>query len=143
MTTKVQTIFDQAIHLMDEQNEGSGATNTADTVEYKVRTISILNTAIPRLYPFSSNYDDEAAGRPKSQPLKCEDYANPDFTQIIQLDDDLCIALLPFYLAAHLLAGENDELSQWFMSQYREAYNTISGKNPAEFKPIPTPYGLF
>ena len=143
MTTTVQTIFDQAIHLMDEQNEGSGATDTADTLEYKVRTISILNTAIPRLYPFSSNYDTTATGRPKSTPLVRNDYRNPDFTQVIQLDDDLCLALLPFYLAAQLLSGENEELSAWFMAQYREAYNILSDKNPGEFKPIPTPYGLF
>ena len=49
MTITVQQVFDQAIHLMDEQNETTGATITADTAEYKSRTISILNTAIARL----------------------------------------------------------------------------------------------
>ena len=40
----VQQVFDMAIHLMDEQNESTGATVTVDTQEYKFRTISILNS---------------------------------------------------------------------------------------------------
>ena len=49
----VQQVFDTAIHLMDEQNESNGGTQTVDTDEYRFRTISILNTAIPALYPYS------------------------------------------------------------------------------------------
>lgn len=143
MTTTVQQIFDQAIHLMDEQNETTGATQTADTSEYKSRTISILNTAIPRLYPYSSNYDRMVSGRPKSTPLTCADYANPDFTQVIALDDDLCLGVLPFYLAAQLLSGENESLAAWFMTQYRENLNEFKRNMPASFEAISTPYGLF
>lgn len=143
MNITVQQVFDQAIHLMDEQNETTGSTMTVDTTEYKSRTISILNTAIPRLYPYSSNYDRMASGRPTAEVLFCEDYANPDFEQIIMLDDDLCLGLLPFYLAAQLLAGENEALSAWFMSQYRENLNEFKRTMPASFEQISTPYGLF
>ena len=143
MTTTVQEIFDQAIHLMDEQNESTGATVTADTTEYKTRTISILNTAIPRLYPYSSNYDRDAVGRPKATKLMVEDYAEPDFEQVIALDDDLCLGLLPFYLAAELLSGENENLAAWFMNQYRENLNDFKRNIPARFEAISTPYGLF
>lgn len=143
MTTTVQEIFDQAIHLMDEQNESTGATVTADTGEYKTRTISILNTAIPRLYPYSSNYDRDAVGRPKATKLMVKDYSNPDFTQIVALDDDLCLGLLPFYLAAELLSGENENLAAWFMNQYRENLNDFKRNIPARFEAISTPYGLF
>lgn len=143
MTTTVQQVFDQAIHLMDEQNELTGATGTVDTNEYKSRTISILNTAIPRLYPYSSNYDREAVGRPKASILYCEDYADPDFEQIIMLDDAISIGLLPFYLAAHLLSGENESLAAWFMNQYRECLADIKRNVPSEFERISTPYGLF
>lgn len=143
MTTTVQQVFDQAIHLMDEQNETTGATETVDTSEYKTRTISILNTAIPRLYPYSSNYDREAHGRPKARILYCDNYAEPDFDQIIMLDDAISIGLLPFYLAAHLLSGENDALAAWFMNQYRESLADIKRNVPAFFEQIPTPYGLF
>lgn len=143
MTTTVQIVFDQAIHLMDEQNENNGATSTADTREYKSRTISILNTIIPRLYPYSSNYDRQAEGRPKSVGLNRGDYANPDFSQVIMLDDALCTGLMPFYLAAHLLSGENESLAAWFMNQYREAFADIKKTAPASFEAISTPYGLF
>jgi len=143
MTITVQQIFDQAIHLMDEQNETNGATSTADTREYKSRTISILNTAIPRLYPYSSNYDRDAVGRPNSKVLACTNYENPDFSQVIMLDDDLSLGLLPFYLGAHLLSGENEALAAWFMSQYRDAFGELKKTTPASFEAIPTPYGLF
>lgn len=143
MTITVQQIFDQAIHLMDEQNETNGATSTADTREYKSRTISILNTAIARLYPYSSNYNREAEGRPKSTVLNSANYENPDFSQVIMLDDDLSLGLLPFYLAAHLLSGENEALAAWFMGQYREAFGELKKTTPASFEPISTPYGLF
>ena len=143
MTITVQQVFDQAIHLMDEQNETNGATSTADTREYKSRTISILNTAIPRLYPFSSNCDRESVGRPKSKVLAGANYDNPDFSQVIMLDDDLSLCLLPFYLAAHLLSGENEALAAWFMQQYREAFGELKKTVPAYFEAISTPYGLF
>lgn len=139
----VQQIFDQAIHLMDEQNEQNGATVTVDTQEYKSRTISILNTAIPRLYPYSSNYDRNVAGRPAAMILKNDDNANPDFTQNIMLDDDLCIGLLPFYLAAQLLSAENEDLAVWFITQYRECLSDYKRNVPAVFEQISSPYGTF
>lgn len=49
----VQQVFDAAIHMMDEQYELNGNTVTTDTNEYKYRTISILNTVMPALYPIS------------------------------------------------------------------------------------------
>lgn len=143
MTITVQDVFDQAIHLMDEQNESTGATITADTKEYRSRTISILNTIIPRLYPYSSNYDRETAGRPKTIALDRGSYANPDFTQVIMLDDVYCMGVLPFYLAGHLLSGENETLSAWFMNQYREAVAEVRRTTAASFEKISTPYGLF
>lgn len=143
MNITVQQIFDHAIHLMDEQNEQNGSTMTVDTSEYKSRTISILNTAIPRLYPYSSNYNRNAAGRPSAIVLYCEDYADPDLEQLIMLDDDLCLGLLPFYLAAQLLSGENEALAAWFMTQYRENLNDFKRNIPASFEQISTPYGLF
>lgn len=142
MNTTVQNVFDQAIHLMDEQNESNGSTVTADTKEYRGRTISILNTIIPRIYPYSSNYRTED-GAYQNVALERGDYANPDFTQVIQLDDVLCLGVLPFYLAGHLLSGENESLAAWFMNQYREAIVEIKRTTAADFEPISTPYGLF
>lgn len=143
MTITVQQVFDQAIHLMDEQHETTGATSTADTNEYKSRTISILNTVIPRLFPFSSNYDWSRSGRQDPPVLLWNDYANPDFEQTIYLDDSLSLGLLPLYLAAQLLSGENEAMAAWFMGQYRESLADFRRNIPASFESISTPYGLF
>lgn len=141
----VQQVYDMAIHLMDEQNESTGATSTVDTQEYKYRTISILNTAILRLFPYSGDYGEGylERGRPTVDLLEAEDYKNPDFEQDIPLDDTLCAAILPFWLAAQLLSGENESLAAWFMARYQEAFADLRSKAPAEFQPISQPYGAF
>lgn len=143
MATTVQQVFDMAIHLMDEQNESTGATLTVDTTEYKTRTISILNTVIPALYPFSGNYVPGDYGRPVPKALDWGEYRSPDFTQVIDLDDTLCLSCLPYFLAAQLLSAENDVLAAWFMNRYRETFNDLRNRIPAEFERIPTPYGTF
>lgn len=139
----VQQVYDIAIHLMDEQNESNGATVSTDTAEYKYRTISILNSAIPALYPYSGNYSPGTAGRPSPRQLYTEDYANPDFEQTIPLDDTLSLACLPYYLAAMLLSSENDTLSAMFMNHYRMAVSELKSKIPGNFEKISTPYGTF
>lgn len=141
--TTVQKIFDMAIHLMDEQGESNGGTGTVDTNEYKFRTISILNSIIPRLYIYSSNYEDLGEARTAPAPLLVDNYATPDFTQEIPLDDVLSLTLLPYYLAAQLLSAENETLAAWFMNMYRESFNDIRSKSLSDFEPISMPYGGF
>lgn len=141
--TTVQQVFDMAIHLMDEQNESNGATKTSDTQEYRLRTISILNVIMPGLYPYSDNYDREAPGRPVVPPLLVPDYANPDFTQLIPIDDVLAMGILPYALAAHLLVGEDDEKSAWMMARYNAMFADLRDKIPGEWEQIPLPYGAF
>lgn len=135
-----QQVFDMAIHLMDEQNESTGATVTVDTQEYKFRTISILNSVIPALYPYSGNYDPGESGRPEPPCLLTGNYQQPDLEQIIPLDDTLSLAVLPYFLAAQLLSGENEALAAWFMNRYREAFMDLRDKVPASFEPIESPY---
>lgn len=139
----VQQVYDMAIHLMDEQSESTGQTITTDTQEYKYRTLSILNSVIPALYPYSGNYRSGTGGRPSCRQLYADDYANPDFEQTIPLDDTLSLACLPYFLAAMLLSSENDTLSNWFMNQYRVALSDLKSKIPGEFEPISMPYGAF
>lgn len=135
----VKKIYDMAIHLMDEQSESSGATETVDTEEYKFRTISILNGVIPALRPYSEKpWKDRTAAI-----LYAADYKNPQFDQEIPLDDTLCFALLPLYLAGMLLSSENEDLSALFMNRYDRAFLDLRNKLPAEFEPIKPVYGLF
>lgn len=141
---KVQQVFDAAIHMMDEQSETSGGTVTTDTAEYKYRTLSILNTVLPSLYPYSDTCDFSVPGRPVCPALIVpENYADPDFTQAVPLDDTLALGVLPYALAAHLLSGENEGLSAWMMQRFNQVFADIRSKIPAYFEPIATPYGLF
>lgn len=140
----VQQVFDTAIHMMDEQSETSGATGTTDTNEYKFRTISILNAVMPALYQYSDTCDRSGSGRPICPMLKLpQTYNAPDFTQEIPLDDGLALGVLPYALAAQLLAAENAELSTWLLSRYNQALVEIRDFMPASFESIATPYGLF
>ena len=142
--TTVQQVFDIAIHMMDEQSESSGKTATTDTREYRFRTLSLLNTLIPQLYPYSDTYDASGAGRPVVPALDvAQDLVNADFTQAIPLDDTLALGVLPYGLAAHLLASENMELSAWFSNRFNQAFAELRSKIPGVFEPIATPYGLF
>lgn len=139
----VQQVFDIAIHMMDEQSESSGATTTADTQEYRLRTLSVLNAILPSLYPFSDTCLYPDAGRPVCPMLIQRNHSSPDFDQSLPLDDTLSLGVLPYALASHLLAGENEELSAWFMRQYTQAFADLRNKIPVAFEAIPTPYGLF
>lgn len=141
--TTIQQVFDIAIHMMDEQSESSGSTSTADTQEYRLRTLSILNGILPSLYPYSDTCVYPDTGRPICPPLIQGSHSNPDFTQNIPLDDTLAMGVLPYALASHLLAGENQELSAWFMQQYLQSFADLRNKIPSAFESIPTPYGLF
>ena len=140
----VQQVFDTAIHLMDEQNELTGSTATTDTQEYAFRTLSILNTILPTLYPYSDTCVYPSSGRPICPMLQLpKDNSPPDFSQAVPLDEALCLGVLPYKLAEHLLAGENESLSAWFSNQYAQAFAELRSKIPGSFEPIPTPYGLF
>lgn len=138
----VQQVFDIAIHLMDEQNESNGGTMTVDTDEYRYRTISILNSIIPGLYPYSGNFKLGSAGRPGPRQLDMENYENPDMEQIIPLDDTLALAVLPYKLAAQLLSAENMEMAAWMRNQGDTVLMDIRNKVPASFEPIAMPYGF-
>ena len=139
-----QQVFDAAIHLMDEQNATNGNTMTGDTEEYRLRTISILNAIMPRMYPYSDTYTVGVSGRPSCPLLSTTGgYSKPDLTQEIPLDDTLAMGVLPYGLAAHLLAGENVDLSRWFMSRYDQVFYELQSKIPASFEQINLPYGAF
>jgi hypothetical protein len=142
--TTVQQVFDMAIHLMDEQSESNGKTQITDTNEYRYRTISILNALLPQLYPYTDSADRSEPGRPKIPALKTpEEYSKPDFTQQVPVDDSLALGVLPYGLAAHLLASENGELSAWFMQRFMQNFIELRNFMPASFEPITAPYGLF
>ena len=135
----VQKVFDATINLMDEQAQGNGMTMTEDTEEYKFRTVAIINVILPTLYPYSQYYI------PGHQPelLDTNKSAEEAFEQEVPIEECLAIGVLPYALAAHLVAGENEELSAWFLNRYNNAFSQIINRLPASFEQIATPYGLF
>ena len=134
--TNAQRVFDLTMALIDEVNEASGATDTADTREYKNRTLFILNVLRGELYPYSDTYDtDEDGGvRPISRVIQ-------DFSGSIDLDDYICQSVMPYGLAAHLLLDENPSAAGFFQQRYEELLNKLASGLRAESEDIVDVYG--
>lgn len=132
-TTTAEWVFSRAIHLMDEQNESTGATTTADTTEYRLRTLSILNVLRHELFPYSDTYEAHDDG---TRDI-CEEVTT--FTDVLDLDDVLAQGILPYGLAAHLLLGENDAMASFFNSRYTELIRDLAAKRASKWEDI-TPY---
>ena len=129
-------VFSRAIHLMDEQNESSGATSTQDTQEYRLRTLSILNVLRHELFPYSDTFQTGEDGKRAICPeLK-------DFSDEIGLDDVIAQGIMPYGLAAHLLLGENDSMASFFNERYSELVATLTAKKPSEWEEIAPYYGF-
>ena len=140
----VQQVFDTAISLINEQAQHTGLTVHTDTKDYSFRCIPILNTLLPHLYLYSDDREEPSRGRPACPVLFAPaGGGEPDFLQDVPLDNTLCLGVLPYGLAAHLVADENGELSRWLLSRYNSVFADIRSSIPASFDPIPTPYGLF
>ena len=130
-----QEVFDRAIHLMDEQNEYTGETDTVDTEEYKGRTLSILNVLRGELYPFSDTFTDGELGK---RPI-CEKI--PDFTSAIGLDDYICESVMPYGLAATLMMQENPVSANCCQQRYDELKSLLARGMPAVSEDIEDVYG--
>ena len=95
------------------------------------------------LYPYSDTCAKVESGRPVCPMLSMSGGTNPDFSQVVPLDDALAVGVLPYALAAHLLSVENQDLSEWFLRRYNQLFADLLQKIPQSFEAIPTPYGLF
>ena len=135
MSTTAKWVFDKAIFLMDEQNESTGQTQTADTREYEFRAIPILNILRHELYPISDTYPQSIDGK---RPIVAEIQSMNDE---IDLDDAVAQGILPYGLAAHLLLGENDAMANYFSQRYSEMYAAALRSLPSQFEDIPLHYG--
>lgn len=145
--TTAQRVFDLTMALMDEMSE-TGATDTADTTEYKNRTLNILNVLRGELYPYSDTYlgdlyhdsdmylDDESWKRPIAVVIQ-------NFTDEIALDDYICQSILPYGLAAHLLLDENPSSASFFQQKYDELKAGIARGMPKTSEDIEDIYGGF
>ena len=134
-TTTAAWVFARAIHMKDEQNEATGETSTADTAEYKLRTLSILNILRHELFPYSDTYEAQEDGtRDVCTEIKA-------FTDVIDLDDVLAQGIMPYGLTAHLLLGENDSMAAFFNSRYSELVRDLAAKKSSKWEDIMPYYG--
>lgn len=135
-TTTAQRVFDIAMGLMDEVNETSGATDTSDTKEYKVRTLLILNALRGELFPYSDTYEMEETGK---RPIL---HVIQNFTDVIMMDDYICQTVMPYGLAAQLLLDENPTAASFFQQRYEELRNNLARGLPQGSEAITDLYGI-
>ena len=128
--TSARTVFDLAIHLMDEQAENTGATVTQDTKDYETRTLSILNVLRHELHPYSDTFVAGENGKRYICPMITS------FDQNIDLDDAIAQGVMPYGLAAHLLLGENDSMAGFFNQRYSELMFRIGTRQMSEWEDI-------
>lgn len=135
MATTAKQVFDAAMGLMDEVNETTGSTDSADIKEYRQRTLLILNILNGELFPFSDTYEVERSGkRPISRPIE-------SMESKIELDDHICRTVLPYGLAAHLLNDENPGTTGFFQQRYEELKRQLGVGMPRESEDIKDIYG--
>lgn len=135
MRYTAQDIFDSAIKKIDEQNESTGATVTADTKPYLVRTVSLLNGLIPEVYPFSDTYTPSGEGKRPVCPLPTE------LTDELDLDQFLCTAVLPWGLAALFVLDDDKAKADFFWQRFEEMKAEAKRTLPAETSSIEDVYG--
>ena len=137
MAVTALEIFKLAMSLMDGLNE-SGQADNSDTAEYKNRTLHILNILQGELFPYSDIYEAAEAGK-RAIPTPIMKFDAP----IESLDDYICISVMPYGLAAHLLMEENPSAANFFQQRYDELKMFLSRGMAAESEDITDVYGGF
>ena len=133
MTTP-EIVLELAIALTDNQDE-NGNYRISDNNEYRYRTLQILNTLIPELFPYSDTYKITQKGkRPIIEYLTT-------FDQEIGLDDYICRSVLPEGLAGLLFADENPSMASLHWQIYEERKANLARGMPAESEEIVDVYG--
>lgn len=127
-----QVVFQTALALMNETNT---STYAPDLDEYKSRAVEIINVLMVELWPFSDGFKGESGGvRPLPKRLeKLED--------VIQMDDGVCLGVMPYGLAAHLQFGEDNVRVSYNNQRYEELRNKLARGMPQEFEAIEDVYG--
>lgn len=127
-----QAVFDAALALM---NETPTSIYTPDLEEYKVRAVGIINILMVELFPLSVGFSAESGGtRPLPKRLEA-------LEDIIQMDDGVCLGVLPYGLAAHLQFGEDNVRVSFNNQRYEELREKLARGMPQEFEEIDDVYG--
>ena len=133
--TNAQMIFELAISLMDEVDETTGNADTADTAEYKNRTLSILNVLRGECFRYSDTWEVLEPGKRPICPIIS------DFEGAIAIDDGIAQGVMPYGLAAHLLLDENPTAASYFNQRYQELLEECANGLPSGSGSIENVYG--
>ena len=131
----VQEIYDEAIRLMDAQNESNGQTNTADNKEYMFRTPDCLNRYINLVYPYSDTYVASEDGKRTVHPKLMA------MTDEVNMDDLICFSVLAPALVYELLLEENPTVASARYKDFEMAFALARQTKPSSIESIEMPYG--
>lgn len=129
-----QEVFEAAMVLMDELDE-NGKADTPNTKEYKNRALTFINILQQDLYPYSDTFKQKKSGK-RAVPVRIENY-----DAAIPLDDKICIGVMPYGLASHLLAQEDRDTANFYEQKYMEAKLGLNVGFLAESEDIEDVYG--
>lgn len=102
-----QEIYDITMALMDEMLDNGGV-DYASTLDYTARTpgiLTILQTEVVMTFK-AKGIDIDTLDRLTAM------------TDDVDLDENICMGVLPYGLAARLLGQEDKEMSSYFSQQY-------------------------
>ena len=149
MTATIQQIFDIAIAHMDEF-DADGSTTTENTRDYKNRTPSLVTALYPELFLYDTHYQSRFDADNTGADYRSRPGAKvfTSLTDKVPLDDELALTVMPYGLAAALLADENPTLANFLQARYEELLQKFSViapivKQPADWEPIVDVYGGF
>lgn len=131
----VREIYDEAIRLMDAQNESNGQTMTSDNKEYEFRTPDCLNRYINLVYPYSDTYVASEDGKRTVHPKLTA------MTDEVHMDDLICFSVLAPALVYELLLEENPQVASARYKDYESALSMAIATRPATVESIELPYG--
>jgi len=121
-------VFNRAMSLIDEISEETYLPDPSDTQEYKAKAKLIINILSGNLYKYSDTCKspryDEKGKLIKEHPYPTQLTLN-DLSEEVDLDDYIAGSILPYGLAAALIADENQELSQRLDMKYQEGFTIL------------------
>lgn len=109
---KAQIIYDITMSLMDERKD-DGTVDVSSTKDYLARSPGILTVLQTEIILELRKIGMDIS---ESEEIK---QMNAD----IDLEDDICLGILPYGLSARLLAQEDATLSNYFNSLYEDRLN--------------------
>lgn len=142
MSTTALDIFEKAMALMDNL-DSSGDADISDNLEYKNRTVPILNILLHECYMASDTFaivEDVVTECVYPRPIPTEIAL---ISSAVPLDDAVCRNVLPYGLAAHFSLGENTTQASYFQQRYEENLAKIKATVPSVSVDIENVYGEY